>query len=296
MLAAACVAVGCADSTNDDVFDDADAAADASTDVKKDRTTTDDSGQSTDSSTPKKDSGTLTDSGSDAGPVDAGSDAGKADAGPDAGPTDAGADADASPTDAGADADAGSIPDAGDAGGSVKPLQGEIVISEVMYNPSGAEPLAEWIELHNTTATTLSLSGLVLKDGASPSNSHTIRAGLVIAPGAYIVLVSSATEAMAGKVPAGAIAYDYNTGVLAADRLTLGNSSAGSIVLLDGVTEIARAKYGALGIGNAAAGQSIQLKTLTYAAAGIAASWCKSSNVWIATSDKGTPGAASDCP
>ena len=81
-----------------------------------------------------------------------------------------------------------------------------------------------------------------------------------------------------------------------ADRLTLGNSDSGSLVLLSGATEIARAKYGSLGLGNAANGVSIQLKTLTYAGAAVAGNWCKSSNSWVAGSDKGTPGAASDCP
>ncbi len=217
-------------------------------------------------------SGSAKDSGTDSA-TDAGSDSGKPDA------SDAGGD----------DADSGNPT-------APKPLQGEVVISEVMYNPSGTETAEEWIEIHNTTASPKLLSGLVLKDGASPVHSHTIRPGLVIAGGAYVVLAASQTGAIAAKVPAAAIVYDYNTASPTADKLVLGNSNSGSIVLLDGTTEIARAKYGPLGLGNAVNGQSIQLKTLTYAGAAQAASWCKSGNAWATDSDQGTPGAASDCP
>jgi hypothetical protein len=136
----------------------------------------------------------------------------------------------------------------------------------------------------------------VLKDGAS--RTHTIGAGVVIAPGAYVVLASDQAAVIASKVPAGVIVYQYGTGAAAAVQMA--NGTTGSIVLLDGATEIARAKYGpaapaGLGLSNAN-NQSIQLKTLTYAGAGVAANWCLSANVWAAGADKGTPGAASDCP
>ncbi len=226
---------------------------------------------------------------SDSSPGDDGDDAST-----DAGDADAG---DGGKTDAGSDAGVDPGIDAGDAGGSTatKPLPGEVVISEVMYNPSGDETVQEWIEIHNTAATPRLLSGLVLKDGASPVHSHTIGPGISIAPGAYVVLARKTSGAMAAKVPTEVIVYDYGAGTLVANQVQLGNSGSGAILLFDGTTEIAQARYGKLGLGNAADGQSIQLKTLTYAGAGIAGSWCKSSNPWTAGSDKGTPGAPSDC-
>lgn len=294
LLSTATVALvmGCAQSTDADLVDDApDASAEAG---KKDARPGDDTSSTDDDedsgSNVKTDAGTKgTDA--DAGDVDEEDKGGGAgDAGGDA--SDAGGATDAG--DAGSDAGGD---DAGDSGTSTatKPVQGEIVISEVMYNPSGTETVEEWVELHNTAASPRLLSGLVLRDGASPVHSHTIRPGLVIEPGAYVVLASSSTGVAAAKVPAAAIVYDYNTGAASADTLVLGNSNSGSIVLLDGATEIARAKYGALGLGNATNGQSIQLKTLTYAGAAIASSWCKSSNEWAPGADKGTPGAPSDC-
>lgn len=290
--AAAAVAVGCATSAEiDDDALDSDAGADSG---KKDARAVDGAkgDDDDDDVVDEKDSGGDPTTDDDAGTGDAGKDAG--DGGKDAGDAgDGGKDAGDAGGDAGDAGDGGVDP--GD-GGSVKPAQGEIVISEVMYNPSGTETKEEWIELHNTAATERDLSGLVLKDGASPVHSHTIRAGTVIAPGAYVVFAAEKAGAIAAKVPAGVVVYDYNTGLETKDRVVLGNSDSGSIVLLSGATEIARAKYGALNLGNAADGQSIQLKTLTYAGAGVAANWCKSSTPWVAGSDKGTPGAASDCP
>lgn len=310
LLSTATVAlfVGCAESTDSDVAGD---TPDSSTEAgKKDARAGDDSSSTEDEdedsgSNVKKDAGTKGPD-ADAGDVDeddAGDGGGPDDAGADA--SDAGADAsDAGDTDAGDAGPDGSDgsdggQDAGDSGSSsaVKPAQGEVVISEVMYDPSASgDTNAEWIELYNTAGSPRLLSGLVLKDGGN--RTHTIRPGLVVPPATYVVLVSSEDGAIASKVPAGVIVYDYNTD--AATQIQLANGTSGSIVLLDGATEIARAKYGPT-VGNGGLGlssatdQSIQLKTLTYAAAGLKDSWCYSANPWATGSDKGTPGAASDC-
>lgn len=286
--AVAAVAVGCAESTSPDGFDDegTDASADSS---RRDARPSD-----TDDAALDEDSGPEP---KDAAVKDAPSDGAKLDAGKDA---DASADADAG-KDAAADAEAGADGgDAGDAGdasmGGTKPLQGEVVISEVMFNPSAATELnGEWIELYNTTASPKLLSGLILEDGSN--RTHTLRAGLVIAPGAYVVLVSRQAGAVDAMIPAAAIVYDYATGVAQNDAVQLANSATGSIVLRDGVTPIARGEYGPLGLTSPTVnGASVQLKALDYASAGVKANWCSSPNAWAVGSDKGTPGAASDCP
>lgn len=283
----ACVAAGCAESTTG-FDDDADSGSDASAakDARRDSTT------SFDSATPDEDDA-ATEPGKDAAPgvdssVTDASDAGK-DASDASDASDAGDAADATDAaDAAADADA--APPA-----ATKPLQGEVVISEVLFNAAAGEPDTEWIEIHNTTATPRLLSGLVLEDGAD--RKHTIGAGVVVAAGAYVVLASNTAAVTASKVPAGVIVYEYGGG---ANPIQMANSANGSIVLLDGAAEIARAKYGPAapaGLGlSSANNQSIQLKTLTYAGAGVAANWCKSANPWAVGADNGTPGAASDCP
>lgn len=291
---AACVAAGCAASSTS--FDDV-AEVDASKDAAKDARAKDSSlpdpedasVEEEDSSTPEPEDAGAKDASSTADGGDAGDGGDGGDAG-DAG--DAGTDA----SDAGDAGDAGDSGDAGGGGVATKPLQGEVVISEVLFNASAGEPDTEWIEIYNATAAPKLLSGLILQDGAD--RKHTIGAGVTIAAGAYAVLANNTAAVTGTDVPAGVIIYQYGNG--AANGIQMANSASGSIVLLDGATEIARAKYGPgapAGLGlSSANNQSIQLKVLTYAGAGLAASWCKSANPWAAGSDNGTPGAASDCP
>ncbi len=64
---------------------------------------------------------------------------------------------------------------------------GHVVISEVMYDPVGTEPGAEWVELHNPTAAAVALSGWQLRDNGS---TDTIPA-FSLNPGAFLVIASS---------------------------------------------------------------------------------------------------------
>ena len=196
-----------------------------------------------------------------------------------------------------ASADGGTVtPDAGDSGmpTTSQPAQGEIVISEVMFRPGGTEPDAEWFEVHNTTSSAKSLSGLTIKDKA---RSHEIGPGVMVGPGAYVVLVRDKVTALAAKVPNAAIVYEYGTGLGASSGIQMTNDNTGVLTLTNGSAEIARARYGPLGLSSPTVvkGQSIQLSVLTYAGAAVVASWCTSSNTWDMGSDKGTPGAGSDC-
>jgi hypothetical protein len=173
-----------------------------------------------------------------------------------------------------------------------KPTQGEVLITEVMYDPSGVEPASEWFELYNTTTETRTLSGLTIVDGAN--RTHVIGAGITIAPGAYVVLVRKDSAAATAKVPQAAIVYEYGANLADGSGIQLANGSTGGLSLRDGSDTIAQADYG--GWYTQAGGSSLQLKTLTYAAAQQSSSWCLSTSPWTTGSDKGTPGAASDCP
>jgi hypothetical protein len=173
-----------------------------------------------------------------------------------------------------------------------KPTQGEVLISEVMYDSLGSEPSTEWIEIRNTTSSARSLSGLVLVDGAN--RTHTIGANITIPAGAYKLLVRDQNAAVGAKVPASAILYAYGTGLADNVGIQLANASTGAVYLKDGSTIIARADYG--GWFTQSGGASIQLKSSDYAASGSSSSWCLSASTWAAGSEKGTPGAACDCP
>lgn len=56
------------------------------------------------------------------------------------------------------------------AAGAVNP--GEVVINEIMYNPTTAEPATEWMELFNITTQTISLNGWNITDGPT-EGTHT---------------------------------------------------------------------------------------------------------------------------
>lgn len=289
--AAAAIPVGCAEGTAIEVDSlPTEEAADAARDAKPRTSTSDAASETPDDASaepeePELDASTKADA-SSKGDASSKSDAGNdASSGSDGG-TDGGADA-------GLDAAANGGGEVDDDAGSAapKPTQGEVVISEVMFDPSGTEPAAEWIEIYNAAPSTRTLSGLVIRDGSN--RSHAIASGVVIAPGAYAVLASERAAVVLGKVPDAVILYAYNEG--AGTSVQLANSANGGVALLDGSTEIARAHYGLLGMSSSTNGQSIQLKVLDYASAGAKASWCYSSTAWAAGSGKGTPGAASDC-
>lgn len=217
------------------------------------------------------DANAAEDSGSDAGEIDAGEDAG---------------------TDAGLDAghDAGSDSGAPD---PLKPSQGDLVISEVMFKPTRLpEPDGEWIEIANVSGSPKRLSGLTLKGYSS--YKHVIKGDVVVQPGAYVLLVSRQSVAAMDRLPTASIVYDYNTGQGPGERILLGEIPGSLVLLLDGDEEIARARYGALGL-HTTSKATIQLKVLTYAGANVARNWCVSEKAWGTNSDDGTPGKASDC-
>lgn len=171
-----------------------------------------------------------------------------------------------------------------------KPAQGEVLITEVMYDPFGTEPDGEWFELHNKTSQPRSLGGLLLSDGGG--RTHTIKAGTTIAPGAYLVFVRKTSTA--GKVPGAAIAYEYGESLPSNAGIQLANGDTGALYLRNGATIVAQADYG--GWFSQSGGSSVQLKVLDFTASANKASWCLSYNLWTTGSDKGTPGAPSDCP
>ena len=72
----------------------------------------------------------------------------------------------------------------------VYPLPGELLINEIMYNPSGSDGDLEWVELYNTSTQALELYGCTIADGNN--SPHMIDASVVIQPGGYATLASSA--------------------------------------------------------------------------------------------------------
>jgi len=73
----------------------------------------------------------------------------------------------------------------GEDDGGIVPNPGAVVINEVLAH-SHADA-ADWIELHNTTDTTIDIGGWFLSDSGSDLGKYQIATGTVIAPDGYIV-------------------------------------------------------------------------------------------------------------
>ncbi len=103
---------------------------------------------------------------------------------------------------------------------------GDIVINEIMQNPSAVSDAAgEWFELYNATAVPISLDGWKIESGGS--ESHTISSGgtLVIPAGGFVALGKNGTPATnGGYTPA----YVYPT-------ISLGNGSDILVIRQSGV-------------------------------------------------------------
>lgn len=202
----------------------------------------------------------------------------------------------APPLEAGVDAASPLAPDASPIAdattGPPHPLAGEVLITEVMYNPFALEPSSEWFEILNTASSTRKLSGLVLVDASS--RTHVIGGDVTIGPGAYAILARDRAAAVTAKVPSAAILYEYGAGLPSAAGIVLVNNATGGIWIYDGPTMIARAPYG--GWYSLSGGSSVELKVLSWATSAAPASWCIALTPWMVGADRGTPGAANDCP
>ncbi|MFQ6551803.1 ExeM/NucH family extracellular endonuclease [Aestuariibius insulae] len=68
------------------------------------------------------------------------------------------------------------------------PVEANLVLSEIMYNPASAEDDWEWVEVSNTGGADLDLAGYVIDDGnATQVSSANIAAGTVAAGGSTIL-------------------------------------------------------------------------------------------------------------
>lgn len=177
-----------------------------------------------------------------------------------------------------------------DAAADAQPAAGEVLITEVMYAPITPEPQTEWIEVYSVATSSRSLAGLTLRDGAG--RMHVIVAPLTIAPNTWVVLARNRAAAVAAKVPAAAIVYEYGAGLADTVGILLANGVTGGISLVSGAAVIASAPYGGWFTGS---GRSAQLKVLDPSLTAGKASWCQSAVAWSLGSEKGTPGSACDC-
>jgi hypothetical protein len=173
------------------------------------------------------------------------------------------------------------------------PQPGDLLITEIMFYPSGSEPESEWFEVYNTTGGPLDLNGVTIQDGYP--RVHVIASGapVIAPPGQYVVLVRSRESAVASDVPDESIVYEYGAGLASNEGIQLENGATGALSLWSGGVALVAAPYGPWGL--ASIGSSIELASLqTFGDQ--ATDWCVAASAWAAGSDFGTPGAAGDCP
>jgi hypothetical protein len=201
----------------------------------------------------------------------------------------------ASEEDAGDDADADEDADGSSTGAGLPPapVTGDLVVTEIMFQPSGPEPESEWFEIYNQASGPVLLNGLTIEDGYLDTQVIPSNPVLVAQPGQYLLLVRSLPGAQAALVPSASIVYAYGTGVPDDEGIELDAGPFGELTLLNGNAVLVDIPYGQWGV--QATGQSIELGTSATTQSD-PSGWCIAQNPWASGSDDGTPGAPSDCP
>jgi hypothetical protein len=170
---------------------------------------------------------------------------------------------------------------------------GDLLITEVMFAPFGPRPDAEWFEVYNTGASPSPLGGMTIVDGSMNEQTIASDVPIVVAPGAYVLLVRDRATALANGLPAAAIVYEYGAGLSRNEGVQLDDGPTGAVSLWDGNVELASAPYGSWGL--IALGQSVELATLQLVGSDLSESWCYAEVPWAPGADFGTPGAMNDC-
>ncbi|MDW3095637.1 MAG: lamin tail domain-containing protein [Gammaproteobacteria bacterium] len=118
---------------------------------------------------------------------------------------------------------------------------GDLLISEVMANPSSVSDVnGEWFEIFNASANTIDLNGITISDDGSNAHQINNASGLLILPGAYLVLGRNGDIVNNGGYTA---QYVYNNFSL--------NNTLDQIVLSNNGNEITRLDYTGLPFGSA---------------------------------------------
>ena len=165
---------------------------------------------------------------------------------------------------------------------------GQIVINEIMYDPSPPNSAdSEWFELYNAGTDRVNLSGWTVKDDGS--NTFTISGDLWIDATGYLVLGEK-------EMDNGGVTLDY----VYPSSFALANTED-ELILLDAedpATEQDRVEYDERDSWPVGDGASIALRsTDDYANFNNndPDNWCVASTAY-GTGAKGTPGTANDCP
>jgi hypothetical protein len=106
---------------------------------------------------------------------------------------------------------------------------GEVMISEIMYDPKGDEDKKEWIELYNNGNENVNLTGWKIKYGTTSRALTLYRGDFIILPDYFIILAKDG-ENFSNEYPA-------YSGSIIESTFSLSNSGK-DLYLLNGLNEI----------------------------------------------------------
>lgn len=178
--------------------------------------------------------------------------------------------------------------DAGSETAAPPPKAGEIVITELHYNPSGNGAVkdsdGEWFEIYNAAAHSITLKGLSIKGPAPETDVFNIIHATVLQPGQYYVLGANSDKKRNGDV---FVDVAYGPGIKLNDTGKDGLVIRLDETLIDQVIYDTNAGWPLLD------GRSLNLSPdkLSATANDDPKSWC-GGRTPMPSGDKGTPGAA----
>jgi len=163
---------------------------------------------------------------------------------------------------------------------------GELLITEIMYNPSAlSDTEGEWFEIYNNSDHSINLQNLIL--GRDDANIHTITESIELVPGAFHAVMRNA------------LALDVTNSYLYGSDISLSNTGAVLSIFNEGTETnpgalIFSVNYGAANFPDTP-GVSISLNPDLHNAtdALLGSSWCLATSLYN-TGDFGTPGAIND--
>lgn len=164
------------------------------------------------------------------------------------------------------------------------PLPGDLIVTEIMQNPSMVSDTAgEWFEVYNATATTLDLAGLTIRDWGT--DSFSIGAPVYVSPGEYFVFGREGNPGLNGGLTVDYVFTGMNLGN-SDDELEIVNGGGVVIdtVVWDGGPDFPDPN---------GASMSLDAGILDDLLNDDGLSWCEASSAF-GMGDLGTPGAAND--
>jgi hypothetical protein len=166
---------------------------------------------------------------------------------------------------------------------------GDLVVTEIMFDPSCPDASCEWIEIYNASGRAVDIDRLRLetqRSGGSVLATGGLTGTTLLAAGEYGVIAASWGDTADWTYP-----FTPNA---AWTGLTLSNSTDARVVLSNRYGELDRTALYDSGLPAGTAFQLSDSAPLTAAGNDDAASWCRATATIGGTSDEGTPQVAND--